>query len=171
MRLRYKLISVGAILAGVFLWGRCSRTKNLSVPVPVNVLPSNDSEQITVNPSTHQLVILRPNGNRIVETLPDRQSTIDIRKDGQVIVTSKQFGFEHHAFIGLLGSDQFRIGAGMDGLYWKKLDLGIGVADRIGAYTPIGFAKLTYTIKGNLQVGVVYQTNQYIGGILAVRIF
>jgi hypothetical protein len=134
------------------------------------VLPSNDNEQITVDPSTHQLVILRP-GQRIVETLPDRASTIDIRKDGQVIVTSKQFGFEHHLFVGLLGSDHLRVGTGLDGFYWKRLDIGVGIADQVGAYTPIGFAKVTYNIKGNMQLGLVYQTNKYIGGVLAVRVF
>ena len=170
MKLRYKIALVLAALAGVFLWGRRSKTRGSVVPKPAAVLPSNDAEQITVDPSTHQLVILRP-GKRIVETLPDRASTIDIRKDGQVVVTSKQLGLEHHVFIGVLGSDHLRVGVGMDAFYYKKLDLGIGIADQIGAYTPVVFAKATYNIKGNLQLGLVYQSNKYIGGIVSVRVF
>jgi hypothetical protein len=170
MRLRSKLLIVAIILAEVFLWGRCGKSRTGVSPTP-NVLPLNDAEQITVDPSTHQLVILRPNGERIVETLPDRPSTIDILKNGTVNVTSKQFGFEHHMFIGLLGSDHLRVGAGADLWYFKKLDLGIGIADQMGAYTPIVFGKVTWNVKGNLQVGLIYGSNKYIGGVLAVRIF
>jgi len=166
VNLRYKVGLVVVVLGSVFLYGRCGRAK----PNVPSVLPPNDAEQITVDPSTHQLVILRP-GKRIVETLPDRLSTIDIRKDGQVIVTSKQLGFEHHMFIGIIGSDHLRVGAGPDLWYFKRLDLGIGIADQIGNYTPVIFAKVTYNIKGNLQVGLVYQSNKYIGGILDVRVF
>lgn len=166
MKLRYKIGLVLIILGITFGLGRCGRAK----PKTPTVLPPNDAEQITVDPSTHQLVILRP-GKRIVETLPDRPSTIDILKNGTVTVTSKQLGFEHHLFMGLLGSDHLRVGAGIDGFYWKKLDVGIGIADQIGMYPPVAFAKVTYNIKGNLQAGLVYQSNQYIGGILAVRVF
>ncbi len=171
MRLRYKLGLVLVVLGVTFGLGRCKRTETngpkSSAPA---VLPVNDIEQIRVDPSTHQLIILTNKGTQTV-TLPDRISTIDVHKDGTVQVTSPQFGFEHHLFIGLVGSEHVRLGVGVDGLYWKKLDVGIGIADQMGAYTPIAFAKVTWNIKGNLQAGLVYQSNNYIGGILSVRIF
>lgn len=170
MRLRFKIVSVGAVLAGVFLWGRCSHTKTTNVSQPANIMPSNDVEQIKVDPATHQLIITTAMGSHTV-TLPDRTSTIDVLKNGTVNVTSPQYGLEHHLFLGLVGSDHMRFGVGLDAFYWKKLDIGIGVADQIGAYTPIAFAKVTYNIKGNMQAGIVYQSNQYIGGVLAVRVF
>lgn len=170
MRFRYKLGLVVAVLGITFGLGRCQRKTggpNLSIPT---ALPPNDLEQIQVDPSTHQLIITTKIGSHIV-TLPDRTSTIDVLKNGTVKVTSPQFGLEHHMFIGLLGSDHARLGVGVDALYWKKLDLGVGIADQVGAYTPVVFAKVTYTIKGNMQAGIVYQSNQYIGGIVAVRVF
>jgi hypothetical protein len=170
MRLRYKIGLIVLVLGSAFLLGRCGRKQPGNNTSPT-VLPANDAEQITVDPSTHQLTILRPGGQRIVETLPDRPSTIDILKNGTVNVTSKQFGLEHHMFIGIVGSDHARIGVGLDAFYYKKLDIGVGVADQAGMYTPIIFAKATYNIKGNMQVGIVYQSNQYIGGIVSVRIF
>ena len=170
MKLRYKIGLIALVLGSVFALGRCGGRSTDHKAILPAVLPVNDSEQITVDPSTHQLIVLRP-GKRIVETLPDRPSTIDIHKDGQVIVTSKQIGLEHHMFVGILGADHVRIGAGLDAFYYKKLDLGIGMADQVGMYTPIAFAKATYNIKGNMQVGIVYQSNQYIGGILSVRVF
>lgn len=171
MKLRYKIGLVVGVLVTVFTLGRCQRKTNGPDAPFAAVLPPNDSEQITVDPSTHQLIILRPNGQRIVESLPDRASTIDIRKNGVVDVTSKQLGLEHHLFVGVLGSDHARIGVGMDGFYWEKLDLGLGIGDQVGPYTPIAFVKATYNIKGNMQVGIVYQSNQYIGGIISVRVF
>lgn len=170
MRLRYKIGLVVSILGAVFLLGRCSRPTSTRPPKPPTVLPPADSEQILVNPARHQLTIVTGTGTRTM-TLPDRESVIDVLKDGGVKITSPQYGWERHMFVGVVGADHFRIGAGMDGLYWKRLDLGIGIADQVGEYTPVVFAKLTYNIKGNLQVGIAYQTNRYVGGTLAVRMF
>src|SRR4029077_5129832 len=139
----------------------------LSVPT---VLPPNDIEQIQVNPERHRLTLITKTGTKTI-TLPDRTSTIDVLKSGVVKITSPQFGMEHHLFIGALEADHVRFGVGMDGLFWKRLDLGAGIAGQIGSYTPIAFAKITYTIKGNVQAGLVYQSNQYVGGILSVRLF
>jgi hypothetical protein len=134
------------------------------------LLPPQDTEQITVDPSSHKLTIKTKTGYKIL-TLPDRVSTIDVHKDGTVNVTSPQLGFQHHMFLGVVGSDHIRLGAGADLFYWKKLDFGVGMADQVGMYAPIVFAKLTYNIKGNMQAGLVYGSNQYIGGVLAVRLF
>lgn len=156
------------LLTGGYFWLKAHIRDVLTAPQAS--LPANDLEQIQVNPDTHQLTIRTSRGLKTI-TLPDRTSTIDIQKDGAVKVTSPQFGFEHHMFIGLLGSDQARLGAGIDGFYWKRLDIGVGIADQVGMYTPVVFAKATYTIKGSLQAGIVYQTNRYVGGILSVRVF
>jgi hypothetical protein len=167
IRLRYKLGLLATIVLWAFLQGRsCAKPK----PKSPAVLPANDTEQITVDPSRHIISILTPAGRR-TETLPDRPSTIDVRKDGTVKVTSSQMGLERHWFVGVVGADHARVGVGVDGLYFKRLDLGVGIAGQLGSYDPVGFAKLTYSVKGNLQLGLVYQNNQYIGGILAVRIF
>ena len=168
LKLRYKIGIVLAVLGGMFLLGRCSHKKAPSAASAI--LPSGDIEQIRVNPETHQITIQTPTGTHTV-ALPDRTSTIDVLKDGQVKVTSPQFGFERHLFLGYTISDAGRFGVGMDGYYWKKLDVGLGVADQFGGHTPIVFAKLTYNIKGSLQLGVTYGSNQTIGGMLSVRLF
>lgn len=173
MRLRYKIYVAVITLLGVFTLGRCGKIPqkpNGVAHTPTAVLPSEDAEQIRVNPETHQLIILTSKGSQTV-TLPDRTSTIDVLKNGTVKVTSPQIGLEHHMFLGILGSEHARIGVGVDGFYWKKLDLGIGIGDQIGAYTPIVFAKATYNIKGSLQVGLIYGSDKYLGGIVSVRVF
>lgn len=171
MKLRSKIFLILVVLGTAYGLGRRKRLaiSGPNVVVPA-VLPQNDIEQIRVNPDTHQLIITTAKGTQMV-TLPDRTSTIDVLKNGSVKVTSPQLGLEHHLFMGVLGSDHTRIGVGLDGFYYKKLDLGLGIADQVGTYTPIAFVKATYNIKGNMQVGIVYQSNQYVGGIIAVRVF
>jgi hypothetical protein len=170
MRLRTKIGLVVIVLGSMFLWGRCSRKSNTQTPKPSAVLPPNDVEQIRVNPATRQLTVTTSAGTRTV-TLPDTVSTIDVLKNGKVSVTSPQFGFEHHLFGGWLVSDNGRLGIGEDLLYFRRLDLGLGVAGKIGSYDPIAFAKLSYNVKGNVQVGLVYGSNQYVGGGVFVRLF
>jgi hypothetical protein len=165
MNLRYKIGLVIGILLFVFGLGRCGRGK----PTVPNVLPPNDKEQIIVDPVKHTLIIVRPGGNETV-TLPDRPSVIDIRKDGSVSVTSKQFGFEHRFFLGLDGSDAIRGMAGMDFGYWKKLDLGVGVMGQFGNYTPRVFAMVSYNVYSNCRVGVTIDNTQHVGIGLTVRL-
>jgi len=162
-----KLVAaIAVLLIGVFLWGRFGHR---AAPTTPGVLPPNDSEQIIVDPSRHSLVIVRPTGTQTL-TLPDRQSVIDIRKSGKVDITSRQFGFEHRFFLGAYGSEFFRIAAGMDGFYWKRLDIGVGVAGRLGNYSPIVFAHVSYNIWSNCRMGLAYGTDRYIGGLVTVRL-
>ena len=168
MRLRYKVLTTAIVLGGVFLWGRCGKNGRNVAPTP-NVLPKNDTEQIKVNPGSHTLTIITPSGQKTV-TLPDRTSTIDVLKSGQVKITSPQFGFEHHVFLGFQASDRGRLTAGMDGWYFKKLDLGVGVADSFGAYAPIIYAKASYNVWRSVQAGLTYDNLGHPGLALTIRL-
>jgi hypothetical protein len=165
MKLRYKILAILSVLLGVYLWGRHGKSTVPQSHSPA-VLPAGDTEQIIVDPGSDSLIIRHPGKPDQHLTLPDRPSVFDVKANGTVKVTSQQFGFEHHLFLSGLLADKAHFGLGVDGMYWKRLDLGAGVG-----YPWVGFAKLTYNIKGNLQVGVVYTTNKYIGGIVSVRVF
>jgi hypothetical protein len=166
MKLRYKLLGGVALCAWLLL-----AMKGCFDPKPTpGPLPKNDNEQIIVDPNSHHLTIVTAAGPRVI-TLPDRPSTIDLLKNGDVKITSAQFGFEHHVFAGAVLSDSARLGIGMDGVYYKRLDLGMGIADGFQGSWPVVFAKLTYNVKGNIQAGIVYQSNSFVGGIVSVRLF
>lgn len=126
--------------------------------------------RITVDPEHHHLRIQSRVGKPIDTFLPDHSSTFEVSDTGAVKITSAQWGFEHHFFFGVTMSDFFRPAAGVDLFYFKKLDLGIGVADRIGNYTPVIFAKGSYLIYDNLQLGLTYDNMRHIGAALTVRI-
>lgn len=136
---------------------------------PVAVLPSDDIEQISVDPVKHTLTIKKPTGNQTL-ILPDHVSTIDLHKNGTVSVTSPQYGFEHRPFFGIQGSNAFRLAAGMDAGYFKKLDLGFGAADSLGGHTPIVFAQVSYNFYDNCRIGLTYGTDRLIGGSITVRL-
>jgi len=167
MKLRYKIVAVFAVLAGVFLYGRCGGPKQKS-PSIQPVLPSADTEQIRVDPSTHQLIIVSPEGTKTV-TLPDKISTIDVLKDGSVKVTSPQMGFQLRPFVGAYYSDAMRFGLGADLGYWKRLDIGIGIAGGASSHT-VAFAQLSYNVYSNTSIALTYDHLGHIGGGITLRI-
>jgi hypothetical protein len=137
------------------------------------VLPVNDKEQIIIDPVKHQLIILRPGGDTIT-TLPDRRSVIDIKKDGSVIVTAKQMGFETRPFIGLGLGSGFRGYVGADLFFFKKLDVGLG------AVTPqLNKPELTdtraglfvsYIVYDNTRATLGFDTSKTVHLLISVRI-
>lgn len=133
------------------------------------VLPPNDAEQLIVDPRSHTITIKRP-GKTTVTHLPDRPTVVDIQKDGTVKVTASQYGLEHRLFLGAGYSDALRFGLGMDGLYWKALDLGAGIQANTHASDARAFIGLSYTVKDNLRMTVTYDHKQTVGAMLTLRI-
>lgn len=166
LKLRYKIGSGAVLLLTVFLYGRCSKTK----PINSNPLPQDDLVRITIDPDKHHVRIEQPKKKTIDTFLPDRQSTFEVKTDGTVKVSVSQWGFEHHFFFGVTGSDAFRLTGGLDLFYWKKGDIGVGVAGKVGNYTPVVFGKISYLVYNNVQLGLTYDNMQHIGGSLTLRI-
>lgn len=133
-------------------------------------LPKEDLVRITVEPDKHYLRIEQRAGRPIDAYLPDRPSTFEIRENGSVKITSAQYGFEHKFFGGVQISNVFRVGVGMDAWYWKRLDIGFGVAGQIGNHPPVVFLKTSYVVYNNIQVGVTFDNTQQIGALLTLRI-
>jgi len=177
VRLRYKLALVGAVLLAVFVWVSGYRHGEshhaTSGPNASPILPKNDTEQITVDPTTHRITILTSSGPK-TETLPDRPSTIDIHKDGTVSVNSKQLGFETKPFLGVGLGEGLRVYAGADLGYFKKLDIGLGMASpRLskGDLTDIrGLVKVSYNVYSNTSLNLGYDTSKTLHCFVSVRL-
>jgi hypothetical protein len=168
IKLRYKIGAILAVLLGIFLWGRYGKSP-FGPPGVNTILPANELEQLQIDPSKHRISILNSSGLKVL-TLPDRNSTVDIYKNGSVKITSPQFGFEHHIFIGGMLSDVPRVGIGVDLGYWKRLDFGLGAADQIGPHVPVVFGKISYNFWSNMQGGVTYDNMKHAGLAVTVRI-
>jgi len=170
LRLRHKIGLVLVVLGATFGLGRCKRTAangpKLSAPA---VLPDGDSEQLIVDPMKHTVTIVKSTGNQTL-FLPDHPSTIDILKNGTINVTFLQYGWEHVPFIGAGYSDKLRYGVGLDGAYWKHLDLGVGVETDSGFKDTRVFVGLSYTVKDNLRLTLTFDHKQTIGALMSLRI-
>lgn len=175
MKLRYKLLAIAVFLGIIFMWGRYSGRAARPSSIPV-VLPGNDVEQIRVNPSTHQGIIVTPRGTQTF-TLPDRVSTIDVRKDGSVKVTSPQMGFETHPFVGVGYGQGTRLYLGADLGYYKKVDAGLGIAtpdllDRSSQkFNDFRFGAFgSYTVYSNTRATLGIDTQKAVHFVLSVRL-
>lgn len=168
IKLHWKGFSIGAAIVAFGLYVRGCTKAQMEIknsPLPVDIVA-----RISADPGNHHLHIQPRVGKAIDTYLPDRPSTFDVHSDGKVTVSSAQWGFEHRFFFGVGMSDHFRLAAGMDGLYLKRFDLGLGLADRIGNYTPVVFAKASYCVYHDIQLGMTYDNLQHIGLNLTLRI-
>jgi|SRR6185295_16089915 len=115
---------------GLFYWWRTHKQRQQDLNILSTVLPKDDKEKIIIDPSNHRIDIITADGIKR-ETLPGmRPSSIEIKKDGSVVVTSPQWGFEHGVFVGGgFSNDGLRFGIGVDVFYYKLLDLGVSATD------------------------------------------
>lgn len=169
MKFRYKAIALSVVTLLAFVFGYLKHSPSGVVPSHATILPSNDKQQVLIDPIKHRITIVTPQGTKVT-TLPDRPSVIDIRKDGTVAVNASQFGFETRLFFGGQASEKLRMILGSDLFYFKHFDLGLGIGDTTGLSSPTGFVKVSYNVWSNLQAGLTYDTRRHIGVCLTVRI-
>lgn len=161
---------LGLLLLGLYLFVRAhlgSKLTNELTSARV-ALPQADSEQLLINPRDHTITIKQAGKTRTV-SLPDKQTTIDVLKDGQVVVTAPQYGLEFRPFVGLGYSDDARFALGVDGFYWKKLDLGGGLQMNFHLAQPRAFLSLSYTLIDNLRVSATIDHKKQPGIFVSLR--
>lgn len=153
MRLRNKIGLVIGVLVAVFSLGRCRRAPHSPKVSATAVLPKADKEQVIVDPFHHTIHIITQQGIEQM-TLPDHSSKIDVLKDGSVKITASQFGVELRPYLGV--GFTLRSGTvmyGTDLLYWKKLDLGVGLSIPPGQIRDAGiFLGVSYNIYSNTSI-------------------
>lgn len=168
IRLRYKIVTILVTLAGVFLYGRCSRPK----PIIPAVLPANDAAQITINPSNHTVTVNTPNGPHTV-FLPDGPSAVDIGHNGEIKVNAKQFGLEIKPYGGIGYAEQLRLIGAVDLLYFHRFDGGIGVtfpvSQLLTVYDIRAVAAVSYTLFSNTRLTLGIDNQRAINGFVTVR--
>ncbi len=104
-----------------------TRTDRAVVAAP---LAATDKEEIVVDPRSHQIEIKTATGIK-KEFLPGmRPSTVEVKKDGSVVVKSPQMGVEHGLYVGSgYGSSSLRFYIGVDLVYVRRFDGGLFVSD------------------------------------------
>lgn len=130
-----------------------------SAPI-VPVLPKDDKEIITTNPTNGTTTVTNANGSTTVTGT--RGTTIEIKKDGTVKVTEKTIGFCHNIMIGAAVNNTGVKGTvGLEWFFYKKLDVLSGVgADKYLSHTA-GFTSIGYTPVNKIFHG---NTSFWLGG-------
>lgn len=165
MTLEQKILGGYVIIAtGLLVYFLYPKAKPVS-----KILPLNDVEQIIVDPVKHELIITTPKG-QVTKTLPDRQSIIDVQKDGTVKISSAQFGFEEKPFLGLQASNHFRFMAGSDQFFYKKLDFGLAIGVQPNLASIVGIGQISYNVYNNTRIGVTFDTDRHVGIGITVRL-
>lgn len=175
MKLRYKLIGLGILLAlEALLLKGCPNgiVKRPSGPI---VLPPGTTEQVVIDPVKHQLIITTPKGTT-TQTLPDRRSTFDVTTNGTVKVSAAQFGYEARPYLGIGAEGGLRAYLGCDLFYFKKLDIGLGIGLppfqrsnwQISDIRPL--LNVGYNLWSNTSLNVGLDTSKNVHVFLTVRI-
>lgn len=156
------VITVTLLTVGACLERRLAGNRPLiGVQVPASVLPKNDKEQIIVDPFHRTMQVVTANGIKQT-TLPDRPSKIDILRDGSVKITASQFGTELCPYLGVGFTLRGGVALyGVDLLYFKKLDLGLGLSTNPSRIQDMSiFLGISYNVYSNTAITVGIDNRQ-----------
>lgn len=124
------------------------------------VLPPEDQVKVIVDPSRHTLTTVTRRADGSNETratfLPGTGASVELRKNGSVVVTAPKWGTEINPFMGLaFGSDIVgRAALGLNGLYVQRWELGGGLLLSRDIHDTRIFAHVSYNAYKNAFVSV-----------------
>lgn len=154
-------IIYGVTIIGLlaFLWFQ-RRKHDVTVAAQIKsiVLPANDQAKVIVDPLHHTItVVKRGEGNKVDTTttfLPRGGASVELRKDGSVVVTAPKWGTEVNPFLGgALGSDiRGRAALGLNLLYVQRWELGTGFLFSPNIHDTRLFVHVSYNLYSNYYV-------------------
>ena len=115
------LIGVGLTLFALFVH---SCDKKHYAPKPAIILPPNDKEIINVQPN--KVTVTTNKGTQTITG--SRDTKVEVKKDGTVVVTEKTMGLEHQIGADVYGGKE-GLGVGLDlrFAYYKNFDALTGI--------------------------------------------
>jgi hypothetical protein len=163
-----KLLTVlVALLLGGYFW---LKHHILAAVTPAHVtLPAKDKELIHYNSNTHIITVTTAKGTTSTYS---RNPTVEIGKNGSVKVDAHTWGFEASPFMGLAYALHGGvILGGVDVFYFKRLDLGLGLAINPTLLQGSGlFIGVGYQVYDNMSMGVGLDNHQIPMLLLEVRL-
>lgn len=128
------IYAICAALVVCALWFvRHIHDTKVTAQIHSTVLPPEDQVKVIVDPAHHSIttVTRRPDGKNETRStfLPGSGASVELRKNGSVLVTAPKWGTEINPFLGLaFGSDiNGRAALGLNGLYVQRWELGGGL--------------------------------------------
>lgn len=120
------------------------------------VLPPEDQVKVIVDPKHHTLTTVTRSPGGKTETrstfLPRSGASVELRKNGSVLVTAPKWGTEINGFVGCaLGSDiRGRAALGLNLFYVQRWELGGGLLMSSDIHDTRVFAHVSYNAYGNI---------------------
>ncbi len=153
------------IIAVLFVLGYfCLRKHDAKVDAQITsqVLPPEDKAKYIIDEKRHEIIEVEAAKEPGDQSVIKRQflsprSTVEIRKDNSISVTSRTWGAEVSPFVGFGVDTQTRgRGAlGLDLFYWHNFELGAGIAISAKAPNTVSlFASASYCVWDNTAVAV-----------------
>lgn len=151
-----------AIIAGLAVcWYVVSRRdRAIATQIHSTVLPADDQVKVIVDTAHHTLTTVTRRADGGTETratfLPGTGASIDLRKNGSVVVTAPKWGTEINPFMGCaFGSDiRLRAALGLNGLYVQRWELGGGLLLSNDIHDTRLFVHVSYNTYKNTFVSV-----------------
>lgn len=159
-------ILLALLLVGVWLFMR-HKDQVVDHKAADTTLAPGVVDKLIVDPDKHTLIVVTSSKEEHL-FLPDRPSSIEINKNGQVTVTSKQYGTEIKPFGGVGYSDSFRLYGGVDLAYWKKLDGGLFGSASLKYPVRLGPC-FSYTVYDNTRLTLGIDNAKDINGFVSWR--
>lgn len=155
-------ISALVLIIGLAYWRLHQYAKEKDSQIETTVLPAQDQDKLLIDNQRHIVTIVDGSvkGKAPVITRqylnPRGVTSIEESKSGTIKVTSRQFGTEYKPFVGAtFGSDiKLRGALGLDLVYYRNVDAGLGVLFASSFNDTRLFAKASYNVYSNIQLGL-----------------
>lgn len=161
MTLKRGAIYAAIILTFAGLWYlRSKHAARTNAQIHSTSLPPEDQVKVIVDPAHHTLTTVTrraDGGNEVKATfLPGSGASIELRRNGDVVVTAPKWGTEKNPFMGLaFGSDiRLRAAVGVNLLYVQRWELGGGLLLGRDIHDTRAFAHVGYNAYKSMLVSV-----------------
>lgn len=157
----YGLIIVGILVACL---RRCDRAVDHQISSPV--LGPGETAKLILDPNNHSVTTVQRSGTTRTY-LPPHVTSVTVDAKGNIKFNARTRGTELTPFIGFAYSDKARLMLGVNLLYYKAWEGGIGIAPTMSGPFSVRLALLaSYNVYSNtsLFVGMTHQ-KEPIGGI------
>lgn len=170
---KWLYIALAAVaFGGFFYWKGCTRrVPPQSSPA---VLKEDEAEIILLDP-THRTITTVTHAGTSVRTLPDRPTSVTVKKTGEIVLNSPQMGLETRPYIGIGWAGQLNDYIGLDFFYWKRLDVGFALGfDRDLKIKSLGLPlTISYSVYHNTRISIGYELfgpSRILHGLVSVRL-
>ena len=151
------------------LFGLRKCNKKQDKAISSTTLAPSDKEKIIVDPVKHTIEVITKDSDKKTY-LPDRPTSVTEDKNGNLIVNTRVFGTELKPYAGIGYDGKARLHLGVDGLYYKRFDLGAGLKLNPSEISDTRVdLNLSYNFWSNTSIALSYDNRKSVGCFLKLR--